>query len=167
MLRINSENQIETMTENEFKTEARRIRQLMVNVAKQYLSDADEAEDMVQDILLKLWQMRGELRSPLNGIASVLVRNHCIDVLRRRPQMVAVNDVFYEEQSVEDERLERIVSIMNSLPTMQQTIVRLRHMEGMEMSQIAELTGSSEVAVRKALSRARKAIKEQFLNHKN
>jgi RNA polymerase sigma-70 factor (ECF subfamily) len=50
---------------------------------------------------------------------------------------------------------------------MQQTIVRLRHMEGMEMRQIAELTGSSEVAVRKALSRARKAIKEQFLNHKN
>jgi RNA polymerase sigma-70 factor (ECF subfamily) len=81
--------------------------------------------------------------------------------------MVAVSDVFYEEQSVEDERLERIVSIMNSLPTMQQTIVRLRHMEGMEMRQIAELTGSSEVAVRKALSRARKAIKEQFLNHKN
>jgi RNA polymerase sigma-70 factor (ECF subfamily) len=81
--------------------------------------------------------------------------------------MVAVSDVFYEEQSVEDERLERIVSIMNSLPTMQQTIVRLRHREGMEMRQIAEHTGSSEVAVRKALSRARKAIREQFLNHKN
>ncbi|WP_461186510.1 RNA polymerase sigma factor, partial [Trueperella pyogenes] len=54
----------------------------------------------------------------------------------------------------------------NTLPTMQQTILRLRHMEGMEMQQIAELIGSNEVAVRKALSRARKAIKAQYLNRK-
>lgn len=154
------------MTENEFKTEAKRIRQLMINTARQYLSDFDEAEDIVQDILLKLWQMRDELRSPLNSFASVLVRNHCVDILRRRPVTISVSDVFYDDPSVEDERLERILSIMNTLPTMQQTILRLRHMEGMEMQQIAELIGSNEVAVRKALSRARKAIKAQYLNRK-
>ena len=139
------------MTENEFKKEAKRIRQLMINTARQYLSDFDEAEDIVQDILLKLWQMRDELRSPLNSFASVLVRNHCVDILRRRPVTISVSDVFYDEPSVEDERLERILSIMNTLPTMQQ---------------IAELIGSNEVAVRKALSRARKAIKAQYLNRK-
>ena len=154
------------MTENEFKTEAKRIRQLMINTARQYLSDFDEAEDIVQDILLKLWQMRDELRSPLNSFASVLVRNHSVDILRRQPVTISVSDVFYDEPSVEDERLERILSIMNTLPTMQQTILRLRHMEGMEMQQIAELIGSNEVAVRKALSRARKAIKAQYLNCK-
>ena len=139
------------MTDSEFKTEAKRIRQLMINTARQYLSDFDEAEDIVQDILLKLWQMRDELRSPLNSFASVLVRNHCVDILRRRPVTISVSDVFYDEPSVEDERLEHILSIMNTLPTMQQ---------------IAELIGSNEVAVRKALSRARKAIKAQYLNRK-
>lgn len=41
--------------------------------------------------------------------------------------------------------------------------MRLRHMEGMEINDIAKLTGSKETAVRKALSRARHAIKNQFL----
>ena len=150
------------MTENEFKTEAKRIRQLMINTARQYLSDFDEAEDTVQDILLKLWQMRDELRSPLNSFASVLVRNHCVDILRRRPVTISVSDVFYDEPSVEDERLGRILSIMNTLPTMQQTILRLRHMEGMEMKDIARLLQMEEAAVRKALSRARQTVREKL-----
>ena len=40
------------------------------------------------------------------------------------------------------------------------TILRLRHLEGMEMNEIAVLTGSSEVAIRKALSRARQAVRQ-------
>ena len=48
------------------------------------------------------------------------------------------------------------------VPTLQQTILRLRHIEGMEMREIAELTGSSEVAIRQTLSRARKALKQQY-----
>ena len=45
---------------------------------------------------------------------------------------------------------------------MQQTILRLRHIEGMEMKEIAELTGSTEVAIRKTLSRARQTLKQQY-----
>ena len=50
---------------------------------------------------------------------------------------------------------------------MQQTILRLRHIEGMEMSDIAEMTGSNEVALRKVLSRARQAVRLQFLKQNN
>jgi RNA polymerase sigma-70 factor (ECF subfamily) len=46
---------------------------------------------------------------------------------------------------------------------LQQTILRLRHMEGMELRDIAALTGSSEVATRKALSRARQAVRLQYM----
>ena len=56
-------------------------------------------------------------------------------------------------------RYEAVIAIIDSLPTMQQTIMRLRHMEGMEISDIAKLTDSKEATVRKALSRARQAIK--------
>ncbi len=55
------------------------------------------------------------------------------------------------------------MGIIESLPSLQQTILRLRHMEGMEMKDIAEIIGSSEVALRKALSRARQAVRQQYM----
>ena len=65
------------------------------------------------------------------------------------------------------ENLDRLMAIVESLPSMQQTILRLRHIEGMEMSDIAEMTGSNEVALRKVLSRARQAVRLQFLKQNN
>lgn len=53
------------MTENEFKTEAKRIRQLMINTARQYLSDFDEA-DVRPFQSWKLWWLVGILRHCLN-----------------------------------------------------------------------------------------------------
>ena len=58
------------------------------------------------------------------------------------------------------------MKIIDRLPTLQQTLIRLRHMENMEMKDIAALVGSNEVAVRKALSRARQAIRNKYLNDK-
>jgi RNA polymerase sigma-70 factor (ECF subfamily) len=72
-----------------------------------------------------------------------------------------------EEEHQEDSRMERILGIIATLPPMQQTILRLRHMEDMEMEDIAELIGSNEVAVRKSLSRARKLVLEKYLSIKN
>ena len=48
-----------------------------------------------------------------------------------------------------------------------QVVLRLRHMEGMRMSEIALLTGSTETALRKALSRARKALLQKLRNNDN
>ena len=53
-------------------------------------------------------------------------------------------------------------SVVESLPDVQQTILRLRHMEGMEMKDIARLLQMEETAVRKALSRARQAVRERL-----
>ena len=77
--------------------------------------------------------------------------------------MVEVKDSIVDEQQRDDDRYEAVIAIIDSLPTMQQTIMRLRHMEGMEISDIAKLPDSKEATVRKALSRARQAIKTQFL----
>jgi RNA polymerase sigma-70 factor (ECF subfamily) len=70
--------------------------------------------------------------------------------------------VFQEEDEALRERIERMMKVIETLPDMQQTILRLRHMEGMEFKEIAELTGSTEAAVRKALSRARQAVRDKF-----
>jgi len=158
------------MTQEEFRNEVRRIRPQLLQTARRYV-EIDDAEDMVQDVLLRLWQMLDELHLPLRGLATVLVRNRCIDSLRRHSsplpekwkQASESMDLAVSEREEETERLERMMTIIENMPPMQQTILRLRHMEGMEMSDIANLVGSNEVAIRKALSRARQAVKQQYL----
>lgn len=150
------------MTQEEYKEEARRLRPQMMNVARRYLAD-DDAEDTVQDALLRLWQMVDKLRMPFDGLASVLVRNLCVDKVRRRHPTLALTEASDDEDRGQDERIERMMGIIESLPSLQQTILRLRHMEGMEMKDIAEIIGSSEVALRKALSRARQAVRQQYM----
>ena len=183
------------MTQEEYKDEVRRIRPKLISVARRFVGD-DDAEDTVQDVLLRLWQMLDELRLPIDALASVLVRNQCVSLLRKQRHAAAFpaatvsdgyslaaatvpNGFSFETATVPDgfsvgaaadstdENLDRLMAIVESLPSMQQTILRLRHMEGMEMSDIAELTGSNEVAVRKALSRARQTVRLQFLKQNN
>ncbi len=151
------------MTVGEYKEETVRIRPLLLGVARKYMGNDDDAEDVVQDILLRLWQIRESLYLPVDRLAVVLVRNRCIDLLRQRHGAdVEIADIA-EEQTADDERMESLLRAVDALPQMQQTVIRLRHMEGMEMQDIAELVGTTEVAVRKTLSRARLALKDYFL----
>jgi RNA polymerase sigma-70 factor (ECF subfamily) len=149
------------MTQEEYKEEARRLRPQLLQTARRYLTE-DDAEDTVQDVLLRLWQMVDTLHMPIDGLATVLVRNFCVDRRRRNQRQMPVLTTDYEQAYETDERIERVLALIDTLPTMQQTILRLRHIEGMEMREIAELTGSSEVAIRKTLSRARQALKQQY-----
>lgn len=151
------------MTQEEFKEEAQRLRPRLMLTARRYLGD-DDAEDKVQDALLRLWQMVGELRQPFDALALRLTRNLCIDQVRRRKPTVMLTDSGGSDQADgDDERIERMMAVVSTLPSLQQTILRLRHLEGMEMNEIADLTGSSEVAVRKALSRARQAVRQKYM----
>ena len=151
------------MTQEEFKEEAQRLRPRLMLTARRYLGD-DDAEDTVQDALLRLWQMVDELRQPLDALALRLTRNLCIDQVRRRKPTVMLTDSGGTDLADgDDERIERMMAVVSTLPDLQQTILRLRHLEGMEMNEIADLTGSSEVAIRKALSRARQAVRQKYM----
>ena len=151
------------MTQEEFKEEAQRLRPRLMLTARRYLGD-DDAEDTVQDVLLRLWQMVGELRQPFDALALRLTRNLCIDKVRRRKPTVMLTDSNGTDLADgDDERIERMMAVVSTLPDLQQTILRLRHLEGMEMNEIADLTGSSEVAIRKALSRARQAVRQKYM----
>lgn len=151
------------MTQEEFKEEAQRLRPRLMLTARRYLGD-DDAEDTVQDALLRLWQMVGELRQPFDALALRLTRNLCIDKVRRkRPTLTLTDSGETGEADDNDERIERMMAVVSTLPDLQQTVLRLRHLEGMEMNEIADLTGSSEVAIRKALSRARQAVRQKYM----
>lgn len=57
---------------------------------------------------------------------------------------------------VEEENMQEILEVIGTLPDLQQSILRMKHLEGFEVEEIARLTGSTPVAVRTNLSRARK-----------
>ena len=71
------------MTTEEFQAEAQRIRPRLLAIARRYIDTSDEAEDIVQDGLLRLWQMLDELRLPIDSFAATVVRNLAIDHRRR------------------------------------------------------------------------------------
>lgn len=60
------------MKAEEFPQEARRLRPVLVAIALDILGDRDEAEDIVQDVLLKLWTLCPQLRMPVDKLASVV-----------------------------------------------------------------------------------------------
>lgn len=138
------------MTAEEYQTEAERITPQLRQTALRYMGDASLSEDIAQDVLLRLWQLLDELRTPMDGLALTMVRNECLMRLRKQPRTVGMEG---------HDMAELTLSMLDKLPPLQQTILRLRHIDGMEIGEIATLLHKEEAAVRQNLSRGRKTLR--------
>ena len=67
------------------------------------------------------------------------------------------------EELEQHDMVGRVRFLISKLPTLQQVIIRMKDIEGYELAEIAEITGSQVEAVRMNLSRARKKIREQLM----
>ena len=141
------------------------MRPMLVEVAREILGNETEAEDVVQEALQRLWQLRDEPILNMENLARVVVQHLSVDTLRRRHKTVSLLEDDFADVSppegLSDEE-ERMMAHIAQLPMMQQTILRLRHVEEMEIDKIATMIGMTEAAVRQALSRARRKIFTQF-----
>ena len=152
------------MTTEEFQQQAEGLRRQLIGIAQRYLGNADEAEDIAQDAMVKLWLMRDKLESPIKGMASIVTRNLCIDALRKHRQTIDISQMPVDDDfSDNGEQIEQMLKVIDSLPSTQRTILRMRHLQGMEMKEIALVLGSTEVGVRKTLSRARKTVRNRLI----
>lgn len=143
------------------------MRPMLLQAATALLGNAEDGEDAVQDALLKLWGMAEELRRPVAPLARVLVRNLCVDRLRRRRQTVPLELTAMQavpQEGVDGDAFAHVMKVIDTLPAAQQVVLRLRHIDGMAIEDIARLTGASEAAVRKQLSRARMAVRKHYLD---
>ncbi|MBO4811294.1 MAG: RNA polymerase sigma factor [Prevotella sp.] len=128
--------------------------------------DADTAEDLVQETLIKLWEMRDHLpRHPnIAALASTILRNKWNDHWRRSQH--ALNDTvplnLQDATSYPPDDMEIIDLIVSNLPPLQQQIFRMKEIEGYEKGEIMLVTGCSDESLRQNLSRARRRIREQF-----
>lgn len=154
------------MTQEELRNEVLRVRPKMVAQAHRYLPGM-EAEDIVQDALLKMCLLRQQLRAPIDTFASVLVRNLSLNYLRKmqkRDTMTDIDTLVNElTEEIEEAETEQLMRIVESLPPRQQTIIRLHDMEGMNYREISLLTGMPETALRKSVSRIRLNIRLKYI----
>jgi len=161
------------MEAKRFEIEAKRMRPALLRLAMHYTEDTDEAEDIIQDVLLKLWFLRERLDDyrSIDALAVVITKHLCINRKRSRHLDTVVLeeglDIGMEDSPerilIKEERMEELLALISTLPNLQQAILRMKHIEGFEVEEIARLTGSTPVAVRTNLSRARKKVREQFL----
>lgn len=95
----------------------------------------------------------------------MILRNLAIDNLRRQKPTVNIEQVDIGSPPDNDnhERYLRVMNIIDTLPDMQQTLIRLRLVEGMDYKDISKLTGIKEATIRQIISRARLAIRKQYI----
>ena len=168
------------MQQEQFKKEVLPLRDKLLLYAQRILGDAEEAEDIIQEVYLKLWSMRGDLQS-YNSIAALsmhITKNLCINRINsssfrnRSSESLDGISILNEEpepdvQLEQKDNVEHIMRIIDMLPGLQQTILRMKHIEGFEVEEIAGLTGSNQDAVRVNLSRARKKVRDEFFKIQN
>ena len=161
------------MEQHKFEIEAKRMRPALLRLALHYTEDEDEAEDVVQEVLLKLWFLRERLETyrSIDALGVVITKHLCLSRKRGRhldkvpleEGMVIIGEDSPEWRMVREERMDEILELIAGLPDLQQAVLRMKHVEGFEVEEIARLTGSNPIAVRTNLSRARKKVREQFL----
>ena len=142
-------------------------------VALRLLGNVEDAEDMVQEVYMKLWNKRDALPDvkDVEAYCVTLTKNMCIDRLRMAemekedvdevPTMLAATDDV-EAQVERRDAVEQVKQIIETLPEHQQQVITLRDMEDCSFEEIAEQTGLTAVNIRMLLSRARRTIRERF-----
>ena len=155
-----------------FKKTVLPLRDKLLNVSLKLLAEKADAEDVVQDAFLKLWHMRNRLEHyrSVEALAVMMVKNLSLDLIRKRkPEEDWMAEITVDKEAERpDIILEQmdtvncIRQLIDGLPTLQQSIIRMKDIEGYEVAEIAEITGTQAEAVRVNLSRARKKIKEQY-----
>jgi RNA polymerase sigma-70 factor (ECF subfamily) len=157
------------MNAEEFNKTIMPLRNRLLNQALHLTKhDADTAEDLVQDTLIRLWEMRSELpRHPhVAALASTILRNKWNDQWRRSQLMLKNEQLIRQQQLGNDDspdNMELIDLIVSHLPTLQQKIFRMKEIDGYEKEEIMLVTGCSDESLRQNLSRARKFIREQYI----
>ena len=161
------------MTEREYIALIDPFKNKLFRFAKRFLVSVEEAEDATQDVLLKLWKIRDRLstyKSP-EAFAMIITKNHCLDRLKsKQAQNLKIVHHNYEDhnQKLQNkiearDSLNLIEKFMKTLPVQQQLIVQLRDVEQYEFNEIADLLEMKETAIRVALSRARKTLREKLI----
>ena len=161
---------------HEFKIQVFPLKNKLFRLANWLLGDTEDAQDIVQETFIKLWNRREKLDEyrSVEALAVATTRNLCLDKLKakRYPTEKLENlksdipEPGTEMRTDLTELTEKIKEVIRSLPEQMKTIMQLRDIEGYDFEEIAEIMKMNENAIRVSLSRARKKVREIMINRK-
>lgn len=165
------------MNQREFLDTVLPFKDKVFRLAKRLLVSSDEAEDATQELYLKLWKNRGKIENYKNveAYAMMMTKNYCLDQLKsKRASNLTLVHSNYKDETTEIEKdvevndgVNMIKHMMNDLPEKQRMIIQLRDIENYEFQEIGEILNMEQTAIRVALSRARKSLREKFIKRQN
>ena len=162
------------MTIDAFEHKATRFRGLALQAAAAEGADADTAQDIAQETMLRLWQMRDDPRlyNP-EGYATVIARHLALSHQRHKPPLPL--DERQTSSQISPSPLEIIVQRedeqwlqerIRNLPPTQHAVLHMRQVEHRNNPPIAQILGIKETSVNTLLARARRQLLEEIKQYR-
>lgn len=158
------------MREISFRNDILPLKDKLYRLALRITFDSAEAEDIVQDTMIRVWNRRDEWSQfdSIEAYCLTVARNLAIDRSQKQeaqnmeltPETQEMPDALTPDKKYEqDEQLKLVHRLINELPEKQRTIVQLRDIEGKSYKEIADVLQLTEEQVKVNLFRARQRIK--------
>ncbi|MBQ9362073.1 MAG: RNA polymerase sigma factor [Bacteroidaceae bacterium] len=148
------------------------LKNVLFRTALRITLNREDAEDIVQDTLLKLWERRDTLSEVQNleAFAIAAARNLALDRKELvHHKVISLNEEQHDQQDsqqlsahenlVQEEKINHIHNLINQLPEKQRTSIQLREIEGKTYKEIAEIMGITEADVKINIYRGRNFLK--------
>ena len=162
------------MTRADFNDLVRQLNRNLYGYAFRILRNQEEAEDAVQEVFIKLWNLGSKIDeyNSIGALATTMVKNFCIDQLRKKKHLVQKENIQQDflktdtespyELMVKRESDNILNHIIDQLPDIYKNVIILREIEELSYEEIASKTEQNINTLRVTLSRARKIIREEF-----
>ena len=167
------------MKEVSFRNDILPLKDILYRLALRITLNRAEAEDIVQDTLIKVWNRRDDWAQMDNieAYSMTVCRNLALDRIERADNRTgSLDDIGTDrpdtassplERTAQLDRIEIVRSLIDSLPEKQRSCIQLRDFEGRTYKEIARVLGISEEQVKVNIFRARQTIKFKFQQYDN
>lgn len=157
-----------------FRNDVLPLKDVLYRLALRITLSHEEAQDIVQDTLIKVWNKRDDWQSldNIEAYSMTICRNLALDALKKKGNN---NESLEQEQidtpdrtsnphelMIQKDRIEMVRRLVNLLPEKQRSCMQLRDFEGKAYKDIAQILGITEEQVKVNIFRARQTIKQQF-----
>lgn len=164
-----------------FRNDILPLKDILFRLALRITLSREEAEDIVQDTLIKVWNRRDswDAIESIEAYSLTICRNIALDRLRLSDNNNAsLDDTDMSgdrpdtssnpyEHTVQREKIDIVRTLIDNLPEKQRSCMQLRDIEGKTYKEIAAILGISEDQVKINIFRARQTIKQQFQQYDN
>jgi len=165
------------MKQTEFLNLVLPFKDKLFRLSKRLLVSTEEAEDATQEVLLKLWSKNSKMKEYKNveAFAMTMTKNFCLDRLKSKQasNLKLVHSNYGDDNNSLQKNIEAkdsvnwVAKIMDELPEQQKMVLQLRDIEQYTFEEIEELLDMKPTAIRVALSRARKTVREKLTQKHN